>query len=508
MRRFDYPDRAGGRRPDPRARWPKASCGGRSRSASAIRWCCCRARSPQPCSPSRSSPCAAVRAEGPGAVQGGRGLSSKRERLRDSPVAFCEVTPVGRITAAGGRACPSRRGPGSSRIRRRSRPGGELVDDVVEKSGLDLNDISRPTGRLEERGMSLSSGSLKAVANSAPRCRASLLLLLDLRAQHLRGPVEVLLDLRAGDVHLLQLVEERLEWRRRAGHAGAWRPPGRARDALALGRSGGCGEARAWRARTGRAEVAARREAIRIMRWLQSAWLMVRPDRVRQAHLPWRGSRRWQGRGKDRARRRRECRQRRASASGSWMRPRCASRMTWPPSVTKGAPSAARRRRRSPAGQGIQQPAMAPPVALRPKGTTSIGSGKRPSRSTRFEPSAMTIMRRLAAATIFSRRSAPPPPLMRRRSSSISSAPSIVRSSSGVSSRVVSGMPSRWACVAGRLRGRHADDLQAAAHALAQGGDEMRRRGAGAEAEPHAVGDERGRPFGRRAFEVSLTEIL
>ena len=50
------PDRAGGGRPDPRARWPKASSAARSRSASATRWCCCRARSRRRCSPSPSSP--------------------------------------------------------------------------------------------------------------------------------------------------------------------------------------------------------------------------------------------------------------------------------------------------------------------------------------------------------------------------------------------------------------------------------------------------------------------
>ena len=56
--------------------------------------------------------------------------------------------------------------------------------------------------------------------------------------------------------------------------------------------------------------------------------------------------------------------------------------------------------------------------------------------------------------------------------------------------------------VAGRLGGGNAHDLQAAPHALADGGDEMRRRRAGAEAQPHAVGDELGSPFGRSALEI------
>lgn len=73
---------------------------------------------------------------------------------------------------------------------------------------------------------------------------------------------------------------------------------------------------------------------------------------------------------------------------------------------------------------------------------TSIGSGNRPSVSTSFDSSAITIMRAEAAATIFSRKSAPPPPLISESSKSTSSAPSMVRSSSGVSSSVDSGTPS------------------------------------------------------------------
>ena len=89
---------------------------------------------------------------------------------------------------------------------------------------------------------------------------------------------------------------------------------------------------------------------------------------------------------------------------------------------------------------------MARRVAPSPNATTSMGSGKRPSTSTSFVSSAMTIILRDAAATIFSRRCAPPPPLMSRSEPSISSAPSTVRSSSGVSSSVVSGTPRRSAC--------------------------------------------------------------
>ena len=129
-------------------------------------------------------------------------------------------------------------------------------------------------------------------------------------------------------------------------------------------------------------------------------------------------------------------------ALGSGMRPKDASMIKCPPSVTKGAPS----RIRSISGPARPRPAAARPiassVALRPKRLTSIGSGKRPSVATSFERSAMTIMRCEAAATIFSRSSAPPPPLISDRSASTSSAPSMVRSSSGVSSSDDSGTPS------------------------------------------------------------------
>ena len=85
-------------------------------------------------------------------------------------------------------------------------------------------------------------------------------------------------------------------------------------------------------------------------------------------------------------------------------------------------------------------------VAARPNGTTSIGNGNAPSRGTSLVESAMTTMRFEAEATIFSRNSAPPPPLISLSLGSTSSAPSTVRSSSGMSSSVPSGMPSAFAC--------------------------------------------------------------
>ena len=55
MRRFDYPGGAGGGRADPRPGGRRRSCGARCRSASAIRWCCCKARCRRRCSASRCS---------------------------------------------------------------------------------------------------------------------------------------------------------------------------------------------------------------------------------------------------------------------------------------------------------------------------------------------------------------------------------------------------------------------------------------------------------------------
>ena len=91
-------------------------------------------------------------------------------------------------------------------------------------------------------------------------------------------------------------------------------------------------------------------------------------------------------------------------------------------------------------------------------------------------------MRADAAATIFSRNSAPPPPLMRLRSGAISSAPSTVRSSSGVSSKVDNGTPTRSASRRVASEVGTPDDLEAVAHALAEQLDEMLRRRAGAQA--------------------------
>ena len=98
----------------------------------------------------------------------------------------------------------------------------------------------------------------------------------------------------------------------------------------------------------------------------------------------------------------------------------------------------------------------------------------------------MTIMRAEAEATIFSRSSAPPPPLIRLRSGAISSAPSTVRSSCGVSSRVVSGTPSRSASLRVASEVGTAITSRPARTRSRQKLDEMLGGRAGAEAKPHA----------------------
>ena len=124
------------------------------------------------------------------------------------------------------------------------------------------------------------------------------------------------------------------------------------------------------------------------------------------------------------------------------MRPNDASTIQCPPSVTKAWPFLPRRSSIGPLQPAAEAAAsILRRVAANPNGTTSMGSGKRPSAGTHLDSSAMTIMRAEEEATIFSRNSAPPPPLIRLKSGAISSAPSMVRSRQGASSRVVSCTP-------------------------------------------------------------------
>ena len=93
-----------------------------------------------------------------------------------------------------------------------------------------------------------------------------------------------------------------------------------------------------------------------------------------------------------------------------------------------------------------------------------------------FRRSAITSMRFDDAATIFSRSSAPPPPLI-RLSVGVDFVGAVDRQIEfGHSSSVVSGMPSASRLAARRLRGRHADDVEARSHARAERVDEHAAR--------------------------------
>src|SRR5256886_9052039 len=129
-----------------------------------------------------------------------------------------------------------------------------------------------------------------------------------------------------------------------------------------------------------------------------------------------------------------------ATFEGPRIAPKCASRMWFPLSVRKGSSPFFR--------NSILAPSTSSAAAafFQPNGWTSTGKGVFvPRRRTSLESSMMTTNFFDAAATIFSRNRAPPIPLIRSSFGSTSSAPSTVRSSQKLSSREVSGIPSRFA---------------------------------------------------------------
>ena len=131
--------------------------------------------------------------------------------------------------------------------------------------------------------------------------------------------------------------------------------------------------------------------------------------------------------------------------------------------------------------------------------TTSTGNAALlPSTGESFASSTTITSRRLACATIFSCSSAPPPPLIRLSSGSTSSAPSIVRSMTGCSASVVSGMPtSRASCLARRRR-RDAERCSVSSpdcDQLADPPDREHRGAPGAEPDDHAGLDPVDRPL-------------
>ncbi len=115
--------------------------------------------------------------------------------------------------------------------------------------------------------------------------------------------------------------------------------------------------------------------------------------------------------------------------------------------------------------------------------------------------SAMTIIRREAAATIFSRSMAPPAPLIANSRSSISSAPSMVRSTESTPAKSTSVMPPSAPSI-GAQRGGDRADIEPAAHQLAQPPDREGSGRAGTEADQHARADLLHRGEGGGAFVV------
>ena len=121
-----------------------------------------------------------------------------------------------------------------------------------------------------------------------------------------------------------------------------------------------------------------------------------------------------------------------------------------------------------------------------PNGTISTGSGKAPSRATRLEASAMTIMRpRRGGDDLFAQQ---------RAAAALDEAQLRVDLVGAVDGQVElrrllqRRQRNAEACRLGarRFGGRHADDLKTGRDVLAERGDEAARRGAGAEAKLHA----------------------
>ncbi len=126
------------------------------------------------------------------------------------------------------------------------------------------------------------------------------------------------------------------------------------------------------------------------------------------------------------------------SRAGSAIGGKVQSRIQLPSSVTKTSLSAPRRTFTS-----APRSARYSSSSRHANCTTSTGSARCATRAaaTSLVSSTTITSRRLAWATIFSWRSAPPAPLIRLKSGSTSSAPSMVRSMTGCSANVVSGMP-------------------------------------------------------------------
>ena len=181
-----------------------------------------------------------------------------------------------------------------------------------------------------------------------------------------------------------------------------------------------------------------------------------------------------------------------------------ASSIQWPPSVTKAWPSLPCRSTVGPAQPAAAAAAStARRVAASPNGMTSIGSGKRPSV---FDPFALVGDHHHAGR---GRRHDLFP--QQRAAAALDQGEVGADLVGAVDGHVELGRlvergqrhAEPLGIGAGRLRGRHADDVEPAAHPLGQKLDEMPGGRAGAEPKPHA----RPHPFDRDARRLDVSAL-
>ena len=177
-----------------------------------------------------------------------------------------------------------------------------------------------------------------------------------------------------------------------------------------------------------------------------------------------------------------------ARRAASGIRPRWASTIQWPPSVTKAWPSLPFRTVIGPETPlSANALPMARWVAARPNGMTSTGSGKRPSTSTHFEfvGDHDHAIRRRGDDLFAQQRAAAALDDIERRIDFIGAIDGQIEPVDVVERGQLDAASYRVG--AGRFRGRHADHVKPGADPFAQKFDEMFRGRTGAEAELHAV---------------------
>ena len=188
-----------------------------------------------------------------------------------------------------------------------------------------------------------------------------------------------------------------------------------------------------------------------------------------------------------------------ASASGSGIAPKAQSRIKWPPSVMKGAPTFMRSAISPCSPSSRAAASTCSRVARAPKRSISTGSGKAPSVLTRLPASAMTIIRSRRRRDDFfaQQRAAAALYQPQRVVEFIGAVDGEIKIGTIVQRREFESEPRGLG--PRRLGGRHARRVMPG---RAEQIDEMRGGGAGAEPQPHAGADEGHRGGGRRALEL------